>query len=427
VIETIFAVMASRSAPWLLSLAIVLLAAWLWFDLKLRLERVAAALERATRLVEETDGQVAFRARFPVIFKGLAENPVLGDAWRAYAPTLTNGPAGIDGIGYARRPGTAFHLELVSAAGVDVRFYHAVPNLLVGLGLFFTFLGLVAALHFASGGVGQAEIATAQLALRDLLAAATFKFVTSIAGLGCSLLYSMGEKRLFFAVQRRLERFVAALEARMVPLTAESLGALQLEELRAQTAQLRQVTRGLLVRLPESVEGEVAAAAVAAMQPLAEGVKSAALRLDGLDAALVDRLARELAPLLATGELLRAIEGLAARLDRLELAPAAPDAATAVRPRLARLDRLIGRLAAAARRPAEPGGGAAAARLAERLALARGELAAQGPRLPPGAAAAEALARLDTLLRQLEDELPRSQPRGSAARPIEADIAAGRP
>ena len=65
-----------------------------------------------------------------------------------------------------------------------------IPNYFVGVGLLLTFVGLVAALFFANNSVGG-DASEAVEGLRNLLAAATFKFWTSIAGLLSSIALSI--------------------------------------------------------------------------------------------------------------------------------------------------------------------------------------------------------------------------------------------
>jgi hypothetical protein len=293
-IDTVFFFLAHPRTPWVLSLLIAVAAMALWLRFSLAVGRVAAGLDRAIAAVENADGHSSFRSRFPSVFAKLAENPVVGELWRAYAPTLTSAPGAEDAIGYSRRPGAHFNLEMLATAGVNLRFFHAVPNLLVGAGLLFTFIGLVGALYFASRGVAAAELRVAQAALKDLLAAATFKFATSIAGLGSSLLFSWGEKSRLFGLQRRIDRLCAALEARMVPVTVESLGTAQLAELKAQSAEMRHLSRSLLVRLPEAVEQEVTRELQAALEPLHAAAKRLAARLPRLDEVLVGAMAQHL-------------------------------------------------------------------------------------------------------------------------------------
>jgi hypothetical protein len=294
-VDTVFGLLASPWVPWALSTLIVAAAVAIWLDFRWRrLEPVLQGLEDAIRTVEGSEGQASFRQRFPTLFRRLADNPVVGDAWRAYAPTLSSAPNSEDAVGYTRRPAESFDESLLAVAGINLRFYHAVPNLLVGAGLLFTFVGLVAALYFASAGVAADDVQKAQAALRELLAAATFKFVTSIAGLGSSLVFSWREKAQLHRAHRLIGHFCSALEARMVPVTGESVAAAMLAELRSHGALLRRLTRDLFVRLPEGVEEGIAAEIGRAIQPLREALNEAAPQLRRLAVPLMDIVAAEL-------------------------------------------------------------------------------------------------------------------------------------
>jgi hypothetical protein len=288
-VDALFRSLSLPWVPWALSALIVGTALVVWRDFRFgRIGPVLRGLDDAIAAVEEAEGPGAFRRRFPAVFKRLAENPVVGEAWRGYAPTIAPAPGSEDALGYTRRPRESFGENLLALAGVDLRFFHAVPNLLVGAGLLFTFLGLVAALYFASRGVAAASVAEPQQALRELLAAATFKFVTSIAGLGSSLVFSWREKALLHRVHRRLAHFCGVLEARMVPVTAESIGLAQLGELRQQRQELQRLGRHLLVRVPETVEDRLAAELVAAVAPLRAATAAAASRLARVDEWVLD-------------------------------------------------------------------------------------------------------------------------------------------
>lgn len=275
--------------PWLLSALIAGGALAIWIDFRIRhAAPVLRGLDDAIAAVEESEGQGGFRRRFGAVFQRLADNPVIGEVWRGYAATIAPAPGQEDALGYTRRPQESFNESLLAHAGINLRFYNAVPNFLVGAGLLFTFLGLVAALYFASRGVAAAEVQEAQRALRELLSAATFKFVTSIAGLGSSMLFSWREKALLHRIHRRFARLCTALEARMVPLTAESIGIAQLAEIRQQQQELQKLGRSLLVRVPETVEERLTAELVASLAPLRHGTAAAAERLARIDEWLLD-------------------------------------------------------------------------------------------------------------------------------------------
>ncbi len=289
-VDNIFAVFAIPWLPWVLALGIVLLALALWQRFTARLAPLRRSLARAIDLVDRGDGHATFKQRFPAIFEGLSQDAVLGRPWRAYAATLTPVPGNEQALGAPQPARAAFDDGLFARVGLNLRFYQAVPNMLVGLGLLFTFMGLVAALHFASEGVTAADVREAQAALRELLAAATFKFVTSIAGLAASIAFSWREKTQLHATQAQIRRFCQLLEERLVPLTPESLMVAQIEATRKIDQKLGQLGRSLIVRAPEGVEERLASELTLATRPLKSALEKVARRFESLD----ERVAGEL-------------------------------------------------------------------------------------------------------------------------------------
>lgn len=71
----------------------------------------------------------------------------------------------------SRRPAQYFQLPLILGEKRNINQIQAYPNYLIGLGLFFTFFGLAAALHVAQSGLQSA--AGSQAALQQLLSVAS--------------------------------------------------------------------------------------------------------------------------------------------------------------------------------------------------------------------------------------------------------------
>lgn len=328
-VDQLFAALAVPWLPWLLALGILLLAQILWWRFTGRLAPLRRALARAIELVDQGEGTASFKQRFPAIFEGLAQDPVLGRAWRAYAATVTPVPGNEQALGAARAPQSVFDDGLFARVGLNLRFYQAVPNILVGLGLLFTFVGLVAALHFASAGVTAADIREAQAALRELLAAATFKFATSIAGLAASLVFSWREKVHLHRVQAEIRRFCLLLEERLLPLTPETLLVAQIDETRRINQRLGQLGRSLIVRAPEGVEARLAEELTLATRPLKAALERVARRFETLD----ERVAGEL---VAATQTVRQLAGRATAMAHEALDAAPPGGASADRPDAAR-------------------------------------------------------------------------------------------
>jgi hypothetical protein len=404
-VDAAFSFLAMAWVPWALSGLLIGAAVAIWLNFRWsRLEPVIAGLDEVIGAIEEHEGQASFRQRFPALFKRLAENRVIGEIWRAYAPTLTVPAGSEDAVGYTRRPEDSFNDTMLAVAGINLRFYHAVPNMLVGAGLLFTFIGLIAALYFASAGVAAADVKTAQTALRELLAAATFKFATSIAGLGSSLVFSWREKHHLHRVIRRIAHLCSALEARMVPVTGESLAAAQLAELKQQNAQLRRLTRDLFVRLPEGVEEGIAAEIGRAMAPLREAFVRAAPQISRLAVPIAERVASELAQ--------RRPPGAAAPPEAVASLPPSPAPTTpaegGARPEGATPDQLV-RLAGTLRRRLDEAFGALKVSLDQLWGMRR------------EAGAAERVKRVERLLHEGREQLLAAQ---AAAQQIEQALAA---
>ncbi|HSA79384.1 MAG TPA: hypothetical protein VLE23_01095 [Geminicoccaceae bacterium] len=383
-IEAFFGFFALSWVPWALSALLALGALAVWLHFRLRLRPVIESLDAALAVIEAAPSPSAFRDRFPSLTGALAANPVIGDSWRAFAQTLVPVPRPDGALGATRRPEHYFDERILARAGVNLRLYSAVPNYLVGLGLLFTFVGLVAALYFASAGVAAASVQDAQGALRDLLAAATFKFATSIAGLGASIAYSWREKSQLYRVGQRLERLCTALDQRLVPVTPEWLGVLQLDELKAHGTSLRRLGRGLHVTIPETIEERLATELIEAVQPMRHGFAAAALRFADFDAALAARLTA--APATGAG----ADAAQAALLEELQRLRATIEALPAMLPGPA----------PAASAPADAGLGRALPRFVELFETSTAAIDAMATRLEL------ALARVNPPLDRLRNAAP---------------------
>ena len=115
--------------------------------------RLIRALGNAKNIIEKTGSPTEFAQNYEVISSQIATDPVLGSRWREYIESLVIPHESNRSIRATTRAGAWFDISLlrVPAIGVDARYHAALPNLLVGAGLLFTFLGLAAALGTAGG------------------------------------------------------------------------------------------------------------------------------------------------------------------------------------------------------------------------------------------------------------------------------------
>ena len=136
----------------------------------------------------------------PGVFSG-----ALAHAWRCYRKTFAF--TGKAPIRAAQRPNVFFYGAVRPPTWLGLA-----ANTFVGIGLLLTFLGLVAALTFAAEGMSSADNNAMLEAMRDLLSAASSKFVTSIAGVGLSLGLNVLERILTSDLRRNLDALSSAVE-----------------------------------------------------------------------------------------------------------------------------------------------------------------------------------------------------------------------
>jgi hypothetical protein len=156
--------------------------------------------------------------------------------------------------------------------GLHFRGFHALPNVFVGVGLLFTFAGLVAALRFASEGIGAGDLDRTQQALTDLLRAATFKFYTSIAGLLASILFGFFLRSCVSWLEHALDRLCTELEARMLFVTPEALALRHLRLAETQAVELKRFNTELAIAIGRQVEAAFDAALARRVEPAAQAM-----------------------------------------------------------------------------------------------------------------------------------------------------------
>ncbi|MBN9597772.1 MAG: anti-phage defense protein ZorA [Afipia sp.] len=289
-------------------------------------QKLVAALTKAQQLIEQAANPSEFAQKYEVISSGLSADPVLGPRWREYEGSLVLPVEENRPVRATTRAGGWFDASLlrVPAVGVDARYHAALPNLLVGAGLLFTFLGLSAALGTAGGIIGGADQAGRNSALRILLDTASFKFITSLIGLLLSILYALFRKGQLKKIDRSIDGFLIALETRVPLLTPAALQQEANAILRKQSVQLETFSTDLAVSLGAAVDsafnerlGEHIAPLTEAMQRLAEGIGS---RNEEALKAMLDTFVQRLQG--GTGdrmqEVAESLAGLSSRLEGLQ-------------------------------------------------------------------------------------------------------------
>ncbi|HEY4251091.1 MAG TPA: hypothetical protein VGM87_07815 [Roseomonas sp.] len=296
---------------------------------------ITGEFRAAARSLGSDADPIVFAAHYEATSVEIGRRSHLGAAWHRFSQSLII-PAGAGRpIVSTVEPQRYFDLTgLVRAAGSDLRYHAALPGLLVGAGLLVTFLGLAAALSSAgevvAEGVDQVQ---RNAALRNLLNAASVKFVTSVAGLLLSILYALYRKKCLHRAEAAMAGFFMALQARLPLQTPAALQAAGNAILEKQYADVQRIGGEFFVNLGATLEREFGAGLEQHLGPLATAI-------DRLSAGLANQNEDAMQSMLRTflerleGAVGDSMRGTAATIDMLGT----------------RLDGLQGALDAAAQR-----------------------------------------------------------------------------
>lgn len=153
---------------------------------------------------------------------------------------------------------------------------NAVPGYFVGIGLLLTFIGLVFALHKAGKAAAAGDAKQMATEMGQLLQIATFKFSTSIAGLGASIVLSLVFRWYFILIEKSFDRFSEALEGGLLYAAPQSISMEMSRTLQDQLTQLKDITQGdFFARMGSEIERPLKAAISEAMQPVTDRIGTA--------------------------------------------------------------------------------------------------------------------------------------------------------
>jgi len=264
--DQLFGFLAYEPVPWIIACCMIIWAVSSWTSFAAQMRPPLESLDRARARIVSAKDPGSFFGQYEDINERFLKDPVLAAAWSEFSETLLIS-ASHGRIRNTARPEEYFNQALLTKAGVNLRYFNALPNFLVGAGLLFTFLGLIAALYFASKGIG-ANVEMAIAALKNLLGAATFKFVTSITGLGASIIFSIRQKGVLSKFSRLLDDFCGQLEKRMDFVSPVALADQSQQELERQTSELQRFNTDLAVSIAEALDKRIGDTFARALAPL---------------------------------------------------------------------------------------------------------------------------------------------------------------
>lgn len=312
----------SDSSPGIVALAfsVLLLGASILYFLRTKAQR--KAILEFEGIVTSYEGIPEFAEDFSEFRTRLSEKKpiskawgLLWEAWDEFCETIV--PDDIDGPMRLRnsiRPGSFINVEDL---GFGPGFYRILPNIFVSLGLFLTFLGLVAALHEFSQSMTTTEAGgSMEGAMQNFMQIASAKFIMSLVGLLCSILFSMLLRVRSGAIDRHLHQLCLKIERRLVFVSLEDLGFRQLKAATEQREHLREIGMGMVAELQKPLDAlpdKITSSIADRMDPIFEKVTSMGTsNMEGLVGDLSDQLSHSVG-----NALNRASESLGEASDRI--------------------------------------------------------------------------------------------------------------
>jgi ABC-type transporter Mla subunit MlaD len=281
-------------------------------------------IDSCTSLLIEVHDTQTFSEAFDDIDTRIRSTPVVGGVWSEFASTLLRLP---DGVMATRRSSEYFGPDLPYRSGTDLRRFDAVPNQLVGIGLFFTFVGLAISLWIARTGM-ERPFDEARGALVNLMSASSIKFVTSIVAIAASLAFAFRKNTLLRELDTQTERFCRQIER--LTLTAHVTPILNAtySELCRQSEILERSDADMATSIAQELDRTLRENLVTAIAPVADAINDMAGRINEINETamryIVDRFTQELGSAAREhsarmAELLdqvaRAVEGVPERIE----------------------------------------------------------------------------------------------------------------
>ncbi len=267
---------------------------------------VSVSIGRARAVIEGYQSKAAFAGDFERLRKRMEAHPLLGHAWKKFHESVI---PGANPVRNTQRPQSFFTYAMLREKCIGLKLMPGVPNYFVGTGLLLTFIGLVIALYKAAEATQAAQLAVAgtgaaamQSALRELLHAASFKFSTSIAGLGVSIILAFVFRLYSIRIEASLGDFCETLESKLNYLSPQSISVEMRDSLTAQLTQLKEInSETYFARVGQEVGPTINTALTSALSPLTQEIRSAVGQLDHNSHAGVQELLKKFSEALQGG------------------------------------------------------------------------------------------------------------------------------
>ena len=261
--------------PGLVALVLVAVLIGVLVDLVTRTRGRTRALRQLSSLLGGTTDEADFNAQIDAIGTALGHSRSksakgrVRTAWEEYRETFVpHEEAGVTVQRNTVRPSQFFNL---GDLGYGSGYWRIVPGLFVTVGLLATFLGLVSALHSMNSDAGISEEA-----MTNLLSVASAKFIMSLTGLLCSILFTFFLHIATSRIEGGIHRLNVTFEDRLSFISLEELAVEQLAVSREHREHFRTIGTELVAQLDRPLREElpraIGASVKEAVEPLAQRI-----------------------------------------------------------------------------------------------------------------------------------------------------------
>jgi hypothetical protein len=283
---------------------------------------VRLALRSARGVLHRASTTHDFAAQFQSIDHRLERNGLIGGAWREFSETTVPHDNRIENT---IRPQAFISFADIRDRLFGLKMMGAIPGYFVGAGVLLTFIGLVIALHEATSMIGAKEADEMSPALGRLLEAATFKFSTSIAGLGASIVLALLFRSYQIWIEIGFYKFNHALERLMSFHPSQKLSLESRDILAEQRDQLKEINSDrFFSRLGDSIGSGMGTAIAEAMAPMTSRLDQAMGRFESTSQDGVAKLLQDFQNSLQGGagvelqQMARTLDGTRAALEAVQ-------------------------------------------------------------------------------------------------------------
>lgn len=236
---------------------------------------ICIPLRRLRRQVIRSADMVGFAKTYDETRDLFEAHPLIGHAWKEFDETLVR-RQGEDILRNTVRPQAFINLATAREKLFGLKMMGAIPGYFVGVGLLLTFLGLVLALNQAAAAVSSSDTSAMQSATRNLLQVATFKFATSIAGLGASIILSIFFRTYTIWIEAAFDGFCHAVESRLRYQAPQSIASDTKDLMEQQVTELKAINSAdFFTRMGQEVTPRLQEVMTVAMAPVSDRIETA--------------------------------------------------------------------------------------------------------------------------------------------------------